>query len=453
MQNGKIPPQAIDLEEAVIGAMILEQDCILRIIDIISPKSFYKSIHRVIADSIFEMINKNQNIDILTLSNFLKTKNQLNEIGGMYHLTSLTNKISTTVNIENYAKIIQEKYLAREVIRFSSQLNRSAYEDSTDVFDLIDNALLAFSKLTGFNKSNIRHISESIKSLQQLIDKNLNHNNQITGTATGLTEFDKFSNGLQNTDLVVIAGEPSNGKTALALEIVAYAAKNKTKCAIYSYEMSDRQLAARMIAGEAKVSGKTIQYYPLSEIQLEKVNRGIADIENTPIYIDEMESSRFDYLERSIRSMVINEGIELIVIDYLQLIQPNDSRKNKTDAIAEIANDIKRLARTLKIKIILLSQLSRDKLNPKPVLGRLKGSGDIENAADVVWFVWLPYKYDYQNFECKMQTYQADGLAHNIIAKGRNIGTTEFVTQFDGSITKFSDYVLGFVNQESEDVY
>lgn len=449
----KIPPQALDLEEAILGSMILENESFDRVCNIISPKSFYKHEHQLIASAIFEMHSNNKMVDLLTLSNQLKTSGKLEEVGGSYYISLLSGKITQTTNIEEYAKTVQEKYLAREIIRLTSEFSRKAYSDTTDVFALLTEALLAFSKLTGFNRSNIRHISETLKDLQAQIDFNLNNEFTITGIPTGFTEFDIHSGGLQKGDLIVIAGETSNGKTSLALNIVLNAAKRNYKCALYSCEMTDRQLAARMMAGEAGISGKAIQYYKLNEFQLDKISRGMASIEKLPIYIDEMESLRYDYLERSIRSMVLREGIELIVVDYLQLLQSTDGRKDNKDAMAEIANALKSLARTLKVPIILISQLTRDKLNPKPTLGRLKGSGDIENAADIAWLVWLPEKYGYKNFDCKMQNYQAEGLAHHIIAKGRNIGTTEFVSRFDGKITKFSNYAGAEMVSNDENPY
>ncbi len=437
---GKIPPQAIDLEEAVLGSLILEEKTFQDISDIISPESFYVKNNKTIALAIWEMAAQNQNIDLLTISNKLKTMSKLDEVGGAYKLSQLCSSIGSTAHIEEHARIIQEKYLAREMIRISSVIQAKAYNDTTDVFELMANAVEAFSKLSGFNSNNIHHISEGFEKITAQIDKNINNPNHLSGIPSGLDEWDKFSSGFQPGELYIIAGESSNGKTALALKVVAFAALLKYKCAVYSREMSLQQLSARILSSQIEVSSKAIQYYKLNEMQIDRVQRGIKELEKAPIYIDEMTSSKYDYLERSIRIMVLHEGIQLVVIDYLQLITPNDSRKNKVDAIADISNSLKNLALQLKVPIILVSQLSRDKMNPEPTLSRLKGSGDIENAADVVWLLWQPARYGRLDFECKSKNYGAEGLVHNIIAKGRNIGITEFVTHFEGQYTRFKNY-------------
>lgn len=439
-QLTKIPPQAIELEEAVLGSIILEAECIHKVVDIITPESFYKNENQTIARALFDMLAKNKNIDALTLSDYLKALGKLDEIGGLYRISTLTTSIGSTANIEQHARIIQEKYLMRQIIRLNSEFQNRAFNENTDVFDLLSEIIEKFTKLTGFNNRTIKHISESLKGLMQQIEFNLINENPLLGIPTGISEFDTFSGGMQKGDLIVIAGETSNGKTALALNIAHHAANCNYRVAVYSAEMTDRQLAARVIASDCQLSAKALQYYKLNDYQLDRTHQAIGKAEKLPIYIDEMESTRYDYLERSIRIMVLRQNIDLVVIDYLQLIKSNDPRKENTAAMAEIANNIKMLARTLKIPIILISQLTRDRQNPKPSMGRLKGSGDIENAADIAWLLWQPAKYEYQNFECKTNTYQAEGLAHHIIAKGRNIGVTEFVTRFDGPTTKFTDY-------------
>ena len=437
---GKIPPQAIDFEEAILGAIMLESDSLSKISDLIKPESFYKPAHGLIFKELLKLSSTNKPIDLLSVTESLKKSGNLEAVGGAYAITMLTSRIASTSNIEYHAAIVQQKFIQREIIRISSEITKKAFEDTTDVFDLLGSIQEQFSALTGFERGSVRHISESLADLVKVIDRNQKNDGTLTGLPTGITAFDNFSNGLQNGDLIIISGETSNGKTSLALNIANHVAGVSKKVAIYSYEMADRQLAARLLSEKSGVNGKSIQYYKLSEPEMHAVHTGIGNLEKAPIYIDELSSSRFDYLERSIRSMVVREHIDLVVIDYLQLIKPTDSRKQKIDAIADIANDLKNLAKQLDIPIILISQLSRDKINPKPTLARLKGSGDIENAADIVWFVWQPQKYGYQDFECNFKTYESKGLAAHIIAKGRNIGTTEFVTRFAGPTTTFSNY-------------
>ena len=299
-----------------------------------------------------------------------------------------------------------------------------------------------YSKLAGFDTGKVKHISTVLAELTGLIDRNLTGKFELTGIPTGFDQFDKFSNGLQNGDLIIIAGETSNGKTSLALNIGQYASKT-TNIGVFSYEMVDRQLAARMLSAESFVSSKEILYSRLSSEQLDKVNVGIGKLAESQIYIYDAESSNYDYLERSIRSLVINQNIGLVIIDYLQLIKIGGNRyMSKTEQMAEIANSLKNLAKTLNIPILLLSQLTRDKNNPMPTLVRLKGSGDIENAADIVWFVWRPELYNRDDFTCINDTYTARKNSHHIIAKGRNIGITEFVLGFEKEITMFTNNIF-----------
>ena len=274
----------------------------------------------------------------------------------------------------------------------------------------------------------------------------------MTGTPTGFLYFDKFSNGFQKGDLVIIAGETSNGKTSLALNIASNAAATGEKVVIYSYEMSDRQLASRMLSSESTVSSKHIMYDRLDNNQINAVNNGIDTLSQQGIYIDELASSKFEYLEKSIRAMVVKENATLIIIDYLQLIKINSKGFNKVDQVAEIANGIKSLAKILDVPIILLSQLSRDRQNPKPSLSRLKGSGDIENAADIIWLLWQPFIYGMESFDCIGEIYPSEGNSHHIIAKGRNIGTTEFALGFTPELTMFTNEIK-IENKDNEQRY
>jgi len=441
-QIGKIPPQAIDIEEAVLGALMLEKNAYDTIADILRPEMFYKDAHQKLFKAISQLKHNNEPADIMSVTNKLKQQQLLEAVGGAYYVTMLTSRISSSANIEYHTSIIYQKHIARQIIQISSQLTTDAFNDQTDVFELLSNAQLILSNLSGFERANVKHITEVLPRLLKQIDKNLQNDNTITGLPSGFTFYDNWSRGLQQTDLVIIAGETSNGKTSLALNIASNAAAASYRVAIYSYEMSDLQLVARLLAPESFVSGKEMLYSRLSDENIQKVNEGINKLAQRNIFIDDLQSSEYAYLERSIRSMVTREKIQLVVIDYLQLIRNNQKGMSKADQVAEIANNLKNLAKTLNIPIILISQLSRDKNNPKPSLSRLKGSGDIENAADVVWFVWQPDIYGFDDFQANLKTYTSLGNSHHIIAKGRNIGTTEFVLGFTKPYTLFTNKIV-----------
>lgn len=436
---GKIQPQCLDIEDAILGQIMINQNSIDRVMDLIKPESFYKDTNRIIFESMLCLHQKNEPIDLLTVTNNLKICDQLESVGGAYNLTKITSSVSLATNIEYHAAVLHEYYLYRELIKHASELLTKSFDTSEDVFDLIAESMQLLSSLSGFDRAKVKHIKDVFPKIVQQIDRNITNTQEITGIATGIKTFDNFSNGLQNGDMIIIAGETSNGKTALALNIGQNAAELGEKVVIYSYEMSDRQLAARILATETLVSSKEILYSRLNKDKINNVLKGVEKLSNQNIYIDELISSKYEYLEKSIRSMVTKEGATLIIVDYLQLIKMTVKGFNKVDAVAEIANNIKGLARVLNVPIILLSQLSRDRNNPIPTLSRLKGSGDIENAADIIWLVWQPSIYNRPDFDCMNSVYSSEKNSHHIIAKGRNIGTTEFVLGFNPELTKFTN--------------
>jgi len=440
-EYGRVPPQSIEMEEAVIGALMLEKAAYTKISNILTDKMFYKDSHARVYRVISKLFHNGNPVDMLTVTDELKNKGELAMVGGPYAITILTSRVSSSANIEYHARIIKQKWILREMISVSSTILKEAFEDTTDCFELLSDAQKMLRNINDLNEGQITHISAIFKEVSQQIDKNLLSNDTLSGIPTGFTYFDNHSSGLQKGDLIIVAGETSNGKTALALNIAAFAAKTKHKVAIYSYEMSDRQLATRLLAPECNIGSKSILYKKLSAEELDAVNSGIGRIGNQEIYIDDLKSSKYDYLENSIQSMVTRYGIELIVIDYLQLIKNPVKGGNKAESTAEIANNLKALAKQLDVPIILISQLARDKANPSPTLARLKGSGDIENAADIVWLVFQPTLYNWETFECRGDVINAEGNSMHDIAKGRNIGVTQFVLKFRPEVTQFSNYV------------
>jgi len=437
---GKIPPQNIEVENNILGCLLIENSAYSKVCDIITFESFYKECNQEIFKAIASLYKKNNPIDILTVSSELMSTGRLDVVGGPHYVVGLTREVSGSDNIEYWSYLIQEKYLMRNMIRLCTDTLQKAYDDTSNYFDLLNNVQSELINAVQNTTSNLRHISEVAKDVIELMKLNSKSDKQLSGLPTGLKDLDRASGGLQNGDLIIIAGETSNGKTALALNIAQNCALYGHKIGIFSYEMTDIQLAARHISAASSVSSRRIMFGQMSSDEIGKVIQEITSLLNSEIYIEKTTSASFEKLEIGIRSAVIKNHIELVVIDYLQLIKLVLRGQSKADAVAEIANSLKQLAITLNIPIILLSQLSRDKENSKPSMQRLKGSGDIENAADIIYLVWRPEMYRKDVIDCAGQEFNSKGLAHLIQAKGRNIGTGEFVLRFNPEITLFSDF-------------
>ena len=440
LEAGLIPPQDLELEVVILGCLILEQSSYNRIADIITVQCFYRESHQQIYDVIVKMNKGGEKTDIMTIVGKLKNTGKLDAMGGPSFVLSLTRGVSSSVNIEDWANIIKELYLKREMIRICSENIRKAYDLSESYKDILNGVQNELLNTLAQSSNSLRHISEVAKDVIELMKLNSKSDKQLSGLPTGLKDLDRATGGLQNGDLIIIAGETSNGKTALALNIAQNCALYGHKIGIFSYEMTDIQLAARHISAASNVSSRRIMFGQMSSEEIGKVIQEITSLLNSEIYIEKTTNASFEKLEIGIRSAVIKNHIELVVIDYLQLIKLVLRGQSKADAVAEIANSLKQLAITLNIPIILLSQLSRDKENPKPSMQRLKGSGDIENAADIIYLVWRPEMYRKDVIDCAGQEFNSKGLAHLIQAKGRNIGTGEFVLRFNPEITLFSDF-------------
>ena len=439
---GKLPPQAIDLEEAILGALLIDEYSLINIIDIIKPESFYKESHNKIFTVITELSKSNKSIDLLTVTESLKQKNELETVGGPYYISQLTMKIGTSNHIEDHAKIIAQKYLQRELIRITSDINRKAYDDFEDVYDLINDLNRQNNELLNTNSHGINHISICVDNVYKIINKNFT--GELNGIVSGFIEYDRFTKGEQPGDLVVIAGETSQGKTALALCKAFNQAILGKKVAIFSYEMTSNQITARLMALACEVSAKSILMDKLTDAEMDQINRNINELISKNIYIVDIVRRSYDWLESKIKTIVQKYEIESIIIDYLQLISIDGLKRN--DEVARIANNLKSLAtnKNINIPITLLSQLKRSDSHHKPELWRLKETGDIENAADIVIGIWRPHYYNINDIKIRVDGFDkvidttGKGLLH--ILKGRNIGTKDIMLDWNGELTKYSDY-------------
>lgn len=434
MVYGKVPPQAKDLEEAVLGAIMLEKSAFDAVVEILKPECFYVDAHQRIFRSMQGLQQKNQPIDILTVVEELRMREELDTVGGPYYVTRLTNAVVSAANIEAHSRIILQKFIQRELIRISGEIIGDAYEDSTDVFDLLDDAE---SKLFEITNNHLRKNFDSIdtvlvKTVQRIED--MRHRNEdITGVPSGYPSLDAITYGWQNTDLIILAARPAVGKTAFVLNLARNAALHPTKptpVAVFSLEMSSSQLVQRILSAESEIWLEKISRGKLEEHEMKQLYaKGIQRLAQAPIYIDDTAALNIFELRAKCRRLKNKHNIGLILIDYLQLMSGTGERNsNREQEISRISRDLKGLAKELGVPIIALSQLSREVEkrkdgNKMPQLSDLRESGAIEQDADMVMFLYRPEYYDITSNEFGESN---KGETHIRIAKHRN-GTLDTI--------------------------
>ncbi len=437
MVYGKVPPQAKDLEEAVLGAVMLEKNAFDTVIEILKPECFYVDAHQRIFNAMQGLANKSQPIDILTVAEELRSREELEMVGGPYYVTKLTNTVVSSANIEAHARIILQKFIQRELIRISGEIIGDAYEDSTDVFDLLDDAE---SKLFEITNNHLRKDFNSIDTILvntiQRIEDLRQRNEDVTGVPSGFSGLDRVTYGWQNSDLIILAARPAVGKTAFALNLARNAAMHPTKptpVALFSLEMSAGQLVQRILSAESEIWLEKISRGKMEEHEMKQLYaRGIQRLSQAPLFIDDTPALNIFELRAKCRRLKNKHNIGMIIIDYLQLMSGTGDGKstNREQEISNISRNLKGLAKELNIPIIALSQLSRavEQRGAKegsrvPQLSDLRESGAIEQDADMVMFLYRPEYYDLtQNAEGE----STKGLTEVKIAKHRN-GSLETV--------------------------
>ncbi len=447
LESGKLQPQATDLEEAVLGALMLEKNAITIVADILKPESFYKENHVIIFQVIKDLFSTAQPIDILTVTAELRKRGQLEIVGGAYYITSLTNRVASAANIEYHARIIAEKFIQRELIRISTEIQREAFEDSSDAFELLDSAE---RKLFEISQGNIKKdykqmnyvIKETIRDIEALKGKE----GGLTGIPSGFTKLDRITSGFQKSDLVIIAARPAMGKTALVLSMARNASLSTEvpkAVAIFSLEMSSKQLVTRMISGEAEITGEKLKKGTLAEHEWHQLNTKIARLNEAPIFIDDTPALSVFELRSKCRRLKEQHNIELIIIDYLQLMRGDDANNkngNREQEVSYISRSLKGLAKELDVPVLALAQLSRASekrgTTAIPMLSDLRESGSIEQDADMVMFIYRPEYYGITEYEDGTST---NGIAELHIAKHRNGEVGKVHVRFVHEITKFKD--------------
>jgi len=443
---GKIPPQAIEVEEAVLGALMLESSAYQKISSILTVDSFYNPIHQTIFSTIQALANHGKAIDLLVVTQELKNHGKLEEVGGPYFITQLTNKVAAATHIEHHAHIIAQTHIARQIIRITAERGAEAYDQSNDIDDILSGLQKDLIGLFQHGHGTETTMKDGLEEIQTRIAYN-QKNIGPAGIGTGIHKLDKITGGLQKTDLVIIAGDSSQGKTSFALTILKNAVLNYKACAaVYSLEMSRSQLIARILSTMTEIPSNDILSRCLTYEEAELVERATSQLNPLPVYFDEGSCSTIDQICNSIRRLTIKKKINLVIVDYLQLV--GSGLKNKTDEsqLAEIARRLKNIAKELNIVVIALSQFNRDPSNPRPTVTRLRGSGQIVEASDVVLLLWRPEAYGITEFKHPLEGTPTAGLAECIVAKGRNIGTGTFLLSFNPKTTGFYDYAPEYSN-------
>ena len=446
LEKGKIPPQAIDLEEVVLGAMMIDKKGVDEVIDILSPDAFYKDSHKHIFEAIFKLFENSEPVDLLTVSSQLKKDGKLEMVGGDFYLISLTQRVSSSAHIEFHARIILQKFIQRSLIKISNEIIENSYDETKDVFDLLDEAE---AKLYEVTQGNIKKSTETAQSLVIQAKKkieDISNKEGLSGIPSGFTKLDRLTSGWQESDLIIVAARPGMGKTALTLSMARNIAVNQNiPVAFFSLEMSSVQLITRLISSETSLSSEKLRTGRLEKHEWEMLNVKVKTLEKAPLFIDDTPSLSIFDLRAKARRLSSQYGIKLIIIDYLQLMTAGGSQKgsgNREQEISTISRNLKALAKELSIPVIALSQLSRAVEtrggSKRPLLSDLRESGAIEQDADIVSFIYRPEYYKIEEWDDEDRS-PTEGQAEFIVAKHRNGGLDNIRLKFIGHLGKFDN--------------
>lgn len=431
---GKLPPHSLEAEQSVLGAMIVDKEAIDTAVEIILPDDFYKEANKEIFETILELYNKNEPVDLITLSEEMKKRNTLDSVGGIGYLTSLSGGIATTANVEYYCKIIEEKSTLRQLIKSCDEIVSKSYENSEDVNTIIEKAEKNIFEITqGRNRDGFFPIKDVLLESFTKIEEMSMKGDGLTGLTTGFIDIDEKLSGLQKSDLVLLAARPSMGKTALGLNIALNSAlEGDANVAVFSLEMSKEQLVQRMLSSVSHVNLQKIISGKLDEDEWVKIIEAMGPLSDASIYIDDTASISLMEMKAKCRKLKVEKGLDLVVIDYLQLMQSDTPHESRQQEISSISRGLKALAKEMDCPVLALSQLSRApelRSDHRPILSDLRESGAIEQDADVVMFL---YRDEYYNEDTDKKN-----IGEAIIAKHRNgpTGTVELVWM--GQFTKF----------------
>lgn len=458
---GLVPPQSIELEEAVLGALMLEKDAVIEVQGVITPEAFYKEAHQIIYKAILDLSMELKPIDLYTVTEKLKQNRKLSAVGGAAYLAQLTQKVGSAAHVEYHSKIIAQKFVQRELIRAATEIQKKAYDESMDVTDLIDLAEGEIFKVSeGHVKRDVQKSKDILTKTLQAIEEASKREGSFSGVPSGFTHLDRLTLGWQPSDLIIIAARPSMGKTAFVLSLARNVAVDYEKgVAFFSLEMSAEQLMMRLIVGESGLDSRDVRNGQLTPEQWKHLEASIKPLAGAPLFIDDTPALSIYEFRSKARRLKTQYDIQLIVIDYLQLMTASvDTRGNREQEVAMISRSLKAIAKELNIPIIALSQLNRSVESrggdKRPQLSDLRESGAIEQDADLVAFIHRPEYYGLNVDEAGNST---QGMAEIIVAKHRNGAVDTIKLRFRKEQAKFLDYddismnggmMSGGVNQE-----
>lgn len=439
----KIPPQNLDAEQSVLGAMLIDKEAVLKVIEILKPEDFYRDANGHIFEAIINLFDKGEAVDLITLSEELRQTGLLDQIGGIAYVAGLANSVPTSANVEYYAKIVEEKSLLRQMISVSTKMARLGYDADEEISILLDRAeQMVFELTQRKSQTGFVPLKTILMDTFERIEFLFQNKGNVTGISSGFTALDKMTSGFQPSDLVIVAARPSMGKTAFCLNIAQYASlKKKHPVAVFSLEMSKEQLVTRMLCVEAMVDQQKLRTGELSDDDWQKLTRVAGPLAQAPLFIDDTPGISVMEMRAKCRRLKSEHGLSLIVIDYLQLMTGSKRTENRQQEISEISRSLKALAREMQAPVIALSQLSRaveQRQDKKPMMSDLRESGSLEQDADIIMFI---YRDEYYNPD----TTDRPGRADIIIAKQRNgpVGTVEL-----GFLREFTKFVNLELNRE-----
>ncbi len=438
--SGKmVPPQNIEAEQAVIGTILIQDNSLLKVVEILSPSDFYLQSHKIIYETMLSLFDKKEPHDLITITGLISDRNQLNQVGGPAYLASLTDVIPFTGTLVHHARIIRKKSILRRLIQSCSEVAARCYDAQDDIETLVDDAeKIIFEIAQDGKKQGFEPLSRIAPKALDRITMLASRKEHITGVATGYEEIDRMTAGLQPSDLIILAGRPSMGKTALAMNIVQHAGLiDKVPVAVFSLEMSMEQLCLRMLCSVGKVDSQKVRTGNLGQDDWPRLTRATAQLTDAPIFIDDTAGLTVLEMRAKARRLKSEHDLGLVVVDYLQLMQGKASIENRTQEISDISRSLKAMAKELEVPVIALSQLNRSlesRQDKRPQLSDLRESGAIEQDADVILFIYRDEVYN------KSESNPSRGLAEVIVGKQRNGPTGTITLTFIGEFTSFENY-------------
>jgi replicative DNA helicase len=444
LSSHKLPPQNVEAEQSILGGILIENEALHKVMEILTVDDFYRDAHQMIFNAMLDLLERGEPADLITLMNELRKLNQLDSIGGASYLASLTDSVPTAANIEYYAKIVKEKAILRKLIQTSTEIITKSYEDREDVEELLDEAEQSIFEISENRvKPSFYPIKKIVKDSFEIFQRLYEKKELVTGIPSGFKELDRMTAGFQPSDLIIVAGRPSMGKTAFCVNLAQYAAiENKIPIAIFSLEMSKEQLVIRMFCSEAHVEGNRLRTGFLNESDWPKLTIAAGNLSEAPIFIDDSPALSVLELRAKARRLKGEHGLGMLIVDYLQLMRGRMKVESRQQEISEISRSLKALAKELNIPVIAVSQLSRkteERTGNRPQLSDLRESGAIEQDADLILFLYRDevYNRDPDN--------PNRGKAEIIIGKQRNGPIGKIDLAFWDKFTTFKDLYKGDV--------